>query len=136
MSGNFTASFSGKLQWIRTILKRAFDRISNERVRIGILQVLPFWVASLATGLVAVMYTKMFGWAETATSRILQESDWWIFLLAPVCFLVAWWLVNRYARYAAGSGIPQVMASIELTASKSGHRVKKLLGLRIIIVKL
>jgi H+/Cl- antiporter ClcA len=82
------------------------------------------------------MYTKMFGWAETASARILGESEWWIFLLAPVCFLVAWWLVDRYARYAAGSGIPQVMASIELTASKSGHRVKKLLGLRIIIVKL
>ena len=31
---------------------------------------------------------------------------------------MAWWLVRQFAPYARGSGIPQVMAAIELATPK------------------
>ena len=124
------------MQPLRRIIKSALDRITNERLKIGLLQVLPFWIASLVTGLVAVIYTRLFALAENGTTSIMAYGKGWIFILAPVCFVGAWWLVTKFAPYAAGSGIPQVMASIDLISSKSGHRVKKLLSIRVILVKI
>jgi H+/Cl- antiporter ClcA len=49
---------------------------------------------------------------------------------------MAWWLVYRYAPYSRGSGIPQVMAAIQLSVPKTKDRVDKLLSLRIIFVKI
>ena len=46
-----------------------------------------------------------------------------IFVIAPVGFLIAWWLVIRYAPNARTSGIPQVMASIELVNPRYDSRV-------------
>jgi H+/Cl- antiporter ClcA len=124
------------LKSLRNFLKTTYDRVNNDRLRRGILQVLPFWVASLITGLVAVAYTRLFAWAEKGTSQILSYGSAWIFLLAPVCFLLAWWIVKSFAPYAGGSGIPQVMASIDLINAGSAAPVKNMLGLRIILVKI
>ncbi len=121
---------------IRRFLKTIYDRVNNDRLKTGLLQVLPFWVASLITGLVAVFYSKLFSWAENGTQVVLGYGRWLIFILVPACFVLAWWVVKRFAPYAGGSGIPQVMASIDLINTGSAHRVKKLLGIRIIIVKI
>ncbi len=59
-----------------------------------------------------------------------------LFLFTPVCFLIAWWLVIRFEKFAGGSGIPQVMAAIELATPQDNHKVKKLLSIRVIIVKI
>jgi H+/Cl- antiporter ClcA len=50
--------------------------------------------------------------------------------------LLSWLLVKKYAGYAKGSGIPQVMAAVELATPKYQHQIKKLLSLRIIAVKI
>lgn len=100
------------------------------------LQAIPFWVASLFTGLMAVLFTKLFGYAERSTHSILQHNAWLLFIITPSCFVLAWWVVKKFAPYARGSGIPQVMAAIELANSKDDKKVNKLLSLRIIIVKM
>lgn len=100
------------------------------------LQAIPFWVASLFTGLMAVLFTKLFGYAERGTHSILQHNTWLLFIITPACFVLAWWVVKKFAPYARGSGIPQVMASIELANPKDDKKVNKLLSLRIIIVKM
>lgn len=125
----------GILAKFRIRAKRTFDRIRNEKVKQNLLQAIPFWVASAITGLVAVLYAKLFVLAEKGTSYIFQAHAWLLFVVSPVCFIAAWWVVTRWAPYARGSGIPQIMAALELATPKQDSKVSKLLNLRIIVVK-
>jgi H+/Cl- antiporter ClcA len=117
---------------LRRRLKILFDRVGNERIRINLLQAIPYWAGSLLTGLVAVMYTRLFALAERGTQFIFHLHSWLLFLITPVSFLVAWWLIIRFAPYGKGSGIPQVMASIELANPRENQKVGQLLSLRIL----
>jgi H+/Cl- antiporter ClcA len=121
---------------VRSAVKKIFDNIRNEKLKDNLLQAIPYWVASLLTGLIAVGFTRLFAYAEQGTSYIFLHHRWWLFLFTPVCFLTAWWLVARFAPFARGSGIPQVMASIELATPKTVQLVDKLLGLRIMFIKI
>ncbi|MXV13760.1 chloride channel protein [Hufsiella ginkgonis] len=120
---------------IRLPLKRAFDRIRNEEIKKNLLQAIPFWLASVITGLVAVAYSRLFLLAEGLAIKAFNFHSWLLFILMPVCFIASWYIVKRFAPYAKGSGIPQVMAAIELSAPRTASWVDKLLGLRILIVK-
>ncbi|MBS1914651.1 MAG: chloride channel protein [Bacteroidetes bacterium] len=121
---------------IRNQLKTIFDNIRNERLKTNLLQAIPFWVASLITGLFAVVYAKLFAYAERGTAYFVHNHFWLLFIITPVCFLVAWWLVSKYAPYSRGSGIPQVMAAIEFANPKNNEKVNKLLSIRIIFIKI
>jgi len=116
-------------------LKRLFDKINNENVKRNVLQAIPFWTASLVTGLFAVLYARMFAYAEGMGLSVIHGHSWMVFILSPVCFITAWWVVKQFAPTARGSGIPQVMASIELATPRNREKVKKLLSLKIIIIK-
>jgi H+/Cl- antiporter ClcA len=116
-------------------LKFVFDRIGNERWKLNILQAIPFWIASLLTGLAAVLYARLFFLAEKGTSYFFTHYAWSFFFITPICFIIGWWLVRRFAPYSRGSGIPQVMASIELANPKNNEKIGRLLSVRIIIVK-
>ena len=126
-------TFTGR---IRYQAKRAFDTIRNEKFKHNLLQAIPFWIASLLTGLVAVVYTRLFALAERGTAYIVHLHLWLLFFITPVTFVLAWWLVRQFAPYARGSGIPQVMASIELATPKYNARVNQLLSLRILFIKI
>lgn len=121
---------------VRKILKRSFDRISNEKIKYNFLQAIPFWIASLIAGLMAVSYSRAFAFLESKTFLILHNHGWEIFILTPVCFIIAWWLVARYAPYARTSGIPQVMAAVEFATTNYDKKIKKLLSLKVFFVKL
>jgi H+/Cl- antiporter ClcA len=121
--------------WLRLQLKRAFDRIRNENLKKNALTAIPFWIASVITGLIAVLYTRLFIWAEDATTMAFNWHHWSLFILSPVCFVFAWWLVQKFSPYARGSGIPQVMAAIQISSPKTTGIVDKLLGFRIILIK-
>jgi len=124
------------ISWLRFQLKRSFDRIRNENLKKNALQAIPFWVASIITGGVAVLYTKLFVLAENCTSFVFNHHAWALFIVSPVCFVLSWWLVHRFAPYSRGSGIPQVMAAIQLSNPKTDQKVvDKLVGLRIVFIK-
>src|SRR5947209_20583736 len=97
----------------RALGKLLFDRIRNEKIKNNFLQALPFWIASLASGLIAVVYAWLFAKAEELSLEILHINIWWILLLTPTCFVAAYYTVERFSKYARGSGIPQVMAALE-----------------------
>jgi H+/Cl- antiporter ClcA len=114
-----------------------FSKIQkNERIRYNILQAIPFWSASVIVGLVAVGYAQLFSLAESISLELHAIADWSIFIVLPVCMVTAWWVVRRYAPGARGSGIPQVIAALELANDKEHHKVPKLLSIRIILVKI
>jgi H+/Cl- antiporter ClcA len=123
------------IYWLRLQLKRSFDRIRNENLKKNALQAIPFWAASVITGLLAVLYTKLFIAAEDLTTMVFNYHAWLLFILSPACFIVAWWLVHRFSPYARGSGIPQVMAAIQISTPKTNNLVDQLLGFRIILFK-
>ncbi|MDR3713618.1 MAG: chloride channel protein [Puia sp.] len=121
---------------LRARLKSSFDSIRNEKLKQNLLQAVPFWVASLATGLIAVLYTKLFAFAEHGTTFVFHHCGPLLFVISPLCFILSWWLVKRFAPYARGSGIPQVIAAIELSTPRYKDKVGKLLSLRILVVKI
>ncbi|MEP7233479.1 MAG: chloride channel protein [Ginsengibacter sp.] len=123
-------------QQIRRQLKKSFDRIRSEKYKQNLLQAIPFWAASLLTGLIAVFYSRIFAFLEGETFTIISHYKWLIFILSPVCFFLAWWVVVRFAPYARGSGIPQVMAAIELANPRYNKKVEKLLSIKIFFVKM
>ncbi len=121
---------------LRLKLKNAFDAISNENIKANLLQAIPFWVASVITGLISVLFTRLFFLAETLRGWIFDTHTWLFFILSPVCFILSWWIVTKFAPYSRGSGIPQVIAAIELATPKYNNKIKKLLSIPIIIVKI
>lgn len=128
-----------KRNWISAWRKNGkwlFDLIASERIKRNVLQALPFWVASLAVGVMAVMYAWLFAQAERLMLHLLVSTQWVIFLLTPCCFVMAWWVVHYFAPNARGSGIPQVMAAIDLASSRREPKLGRLLSLKIILVKI
>jgi len=120
------------LSWLDRYLIRP---LYTDRVRRLILQSFPFWMASILTGLVAVGYEKMFGWAEELSFTWLRQTPWMAFIVTPAAFGVSWLLVRELAPAARGSGIPQVMAGIELSNPAHHQRTSYLLSLRVAVVK-
>ncbi|MDQ2795305.1 MAG: chloride channel protein, partial [Bacteroidota bacterium] len=115
---------------------RVLQPLYTDRVRRLILQSFPFWVASILTGVVAVGYEKVFGWAEQVSFAWLTRTPWLAFVLTPLAFVASWLLVRQFAPAARGSGIPQVMAGIQLSSPSQHHRTAYLLSLRVAVVKI
>lgn len=124
------------LVYIRKGLKKSFDNIRNEQLKHNLLQAIPFWIGSVITGFFAVMYAKIFAWGENLLHFILDWHDWMIFVIAPIGFVLSWWLVKEFAPNAKGSGIPQVMAAVELANPKEHRKIRSLLSIKIIVFKI
>lgn len=121
---------------LKVFLKNKYDNLdSNSRIKNNFLNALPFWIGAFATGVVSVFYAQLFSWAESGTAYIYEHADWLFFIITPLCFFIALWVVNRFAQYARGSGIPQVSAAIELTNPKHNYKVNKLLNLKVLFTK-
>lgn len=119
-----------------SLLKDKFDLIPSEKLRLNLLNAIPFWIGAILTGCVAVLYTWLFNWAEEGAHYLFSLPVWVPFIVTPVLFVFACWLVIHFAPYARGSGIPQVSASIELSTPKGFHLVNAFLSLRIILIKI
>ncbi len=124
------------VRYLKKILKTSFDNIRNERLKQNLLQAIPFWIGSIFTGMIAVIYAQLFAYAEGLLHKILDWHLWMIFILAPSGFVLSWWLVKKYAPFARGSGIPQVMAAVELANPRDNHMIQKLLSFRILLIKI
>lgn len=104
-------------------------------IRSHMMRLTPFWIAGTATGVIATIYAKLFGLAENLSEVLMHQSGIWYMFIPPAFFLLSWILVEMFAPKANGSGIPQLMASVELTHLRENGPVDSLLGFRIIVVK-
>lgn len=124
--------------WLKSIQNRIryfFELIASEELKTNILQAIPFWFASLLTGIIAVAYSRLFSYSETLLVSALKWNKWVIFIISPLAFLTAW-LIVKVAKLARGSGIPQVMAAIDLSATRHENKIDKLLNLKVVVVKI
>jgi H+/Cl- antiporter ClcA len=86
-----------------------------------------WWARSVVIAMAAVAGLTVVGFtwlSERALTYFFQlrTAWWWSPLLwTPLCTAIIVWLTRRYAPGAAGSGIPQVMASLD-TAVDSRNR--------------
>ncbi len=60
-------------------LKWIFDRSGNEKLKLNFLRAVPFWIASLVTGLIAVFYSKIFLLAENSADSLFKYISLAIF---------------------------------------------------------
>lgn len=113
------------------------ERSKNNKIRRATIQSLPFWIASIIAGLLAVFYSEIFRLVESLHHKIDWLHNPWVFVFTPLAFFVAWFLIYRYSRAAAGSGIPQLMVAIDLSKDKKNKfLVDKILSVRVIVVKI
>lgn len=109
--------------------------LENPNLRIPF-QAIPLWVASLLTGLVAVAYEYLFLFFERLGRFIAAPHSWWVLLTTPAFFAAAWYATMRLAPNAGGSGIPQLLAAVDLAGTPRQAMVGRLLSVRIGLVKI
>lgn len=126
--------FSNRLQ------KEIFRISSRFRIDHGItenfLRSVPLWFASAIAGGIAVLYATIFARAELLGASLFHERPWLLFLITPVSFICAGYIVQRFAPLARGSGIPQITAALEISGEGNPTGVERLLGIRVILVKI
>jgi len=96
-------------------------------------QLIPLWIASVLVGMAAVLYAKGFLYVEERSTEFFGYYPEAIFIVSPVAFLSSWFLVKQFAPMAGGSGIPQVMAAVEMESQSDLS--KQLLNLKVSVVK-
>ena len=128
--------FLGFFRFLRTQAKHVFDKLAGNRLKHGMLTAIPFWTGSFIVAAIAVVYAWLFHHAELLMFEIIGYKKWLIFLILPAGFILSWWIVKTFAPYAKGSGIPQVIAAIEMESPENEKKVSKLLSVRIILVKI
>ena len=82
------------LDEIRKTLKSNFDLLDNEKLKKNLLNALPFWIGAFISGAIAVLYAKLFSWAELGTHLIYEKADWTFLHYYPNLFCFR--LVARY----------------------------------------
>jgi hypothetical protein len=63
-------------------LKAKLEGIGNRKFKVDLLNALPFWTAAFITGMIAVLYAKLFALAESGTAFIFHKASWAFFCYA------------------------------------------------------
>ena len=96
------------------------------------LQGVPYWTAGFLVGVIAVLYSGAFSFCISAAQRLFDTHPYWLFVTSPACFIVATWLVDRFAPAAGGTGVPQVLTALQMAIKRAqevmAEEAKKLTG--------
>jgi H+/Cl- antiporter ClcA len=76
---------------------------------------------AVAAGLTVVGFTWLCERTAAAFYRVLDLAWWSPLLLTPACAAGVVWLTRRFAPGAAGSGIPQVMATLDASVTPAAR---------------
>ena len=120
------------------IIKEWYDKFSNTNTQISrqFFKFIPFLLTSAIVGLVAYFYAEIFRQTELLSFKLVNNYRWSVFIITPLAFISSWWIIKKYSPYAQGSGIPQVMASMELSRPRTYKLIDYLLNLKIVIFKI
>lgn len=105
------------------------DQVKNAQYKI--LFNLPFWIAAGVVALVSVFYNRLFKVCEEWALSHATVVVW----TAPLALLVSFLAGHFFSKEALGSGIPQVIASVELS-EKENPTLKRLLSFPMLVTKI
>lgn len=98
------------------------------------------WVAltflllgSTLVALVSLAFAKIADWALEKNIELVQQYPYFAWIALPLGLPLIVWLTRKFAPYTAGSGIPQVIASLNLPY---GAPKKRALGFRETLYKI
>ncbi len=102
------------------------------------IQTFSLWTSAIVAALISVIYAKLFRLAEAGFYHLLEKNDhqpYLIFFVSPLLFVLAGYVVKRFAPEASGSGIPQIMAANEMSYTENKAQIDRLLSLKTASVK-
>ncbi len=119
--------------WLEQVRRWAW----NSQAKNFILLALPYQVSAVLTALIAVGYTKLFQLAHHWNHDLLAERPYMVLVSTPLAFVLSWWLVRYFSPMSGGSGIPQLMAAVEVARDEERSDGSwRFLNVRIILVKI
>ncbi len=72
------------------------------------------WGGAVAVALAAIVFAKVGDAAYRSFLAVTAHSPWWALLLTPLSFAILAWATRGKLAPTRGSGIPQVIASLQL----------------------
>jgi H+/Cl- antiporter ClcA len=81
------------------------------------------WTGGIVVGLAAIFFSEAANFAYALFRRMLAWSPWLPLALTPATFALLAWLTRGVLRPTKGSGIPQVIAAIEVEDASLRHRM-------------
>ncbi|PUA17046.1 chloride channel protein [Glaciimonas sp. PCH181] len=91
------------------------------------------WLGAVLVGLVAVLYARLID-AGSEIFRSMQQAHFWLpIIITPLAGVLCVWLTRRFFPGSEGSGIPQVIATLEEDTTQRGL---SLLSLKILAGKI
>ena len=97
-------------------------------------RMLPYWIAAAITAGVAALFAKAFGWSEKLAFAWCDQNPMLAFAIVPVGMVASAGLAILFAPLANGSGIPQLLAAVEVSRAPT-TLLGKLLSLKVIVIK-
>ena len=91
-----------------------------------------FWVGAIVVSLIAIAFAGLANEADRLFHVVLAYSPYAPFALAPAGLALSVWLTVHVFPGAQGSGIPQVIASLEMD---DPERINQVLSLRVAVGK-
>ena len=129
----------GMLARVRTLWRKLGSpevrRILRSEVEVRpYLQGVPYWAAAAVVGLVAVLYSGAFGAGIGLVNSVFHRDPRILFVTSPVCFVLASWLVVRFAPAAGGTGVPAVIQAVALNPVTQKQEIESQLSLKVALV--
>ncbi|MEO6138548.1 MAG: chloride channel protein [Luteimonas sp.] len=72
------------------------------------------WSGAIAVALVAIVFARASDAAFRVFERVMANSPYWALVLTPGIFALLAWLTTERLQATRGSGIPQVIAALQL----------------------
>ncbi|MBI4403468.1 MAG: chloride channel protein [Deltaproteobacteria bacterium] len=121
--------------FIKGIRKTNYRRILKVQLEVRpYLQGIPYWTAAVLVGLFAVMYSGLFGLCIETARNILAANPYLLYVTSPLCFVIAAWMVSKFAPAAGGPGVTQVIYALSLDPTSQKVEIERYLNLRVLIV--
>jgi len=92
-----------------------------------------FWLGAILVSVVAMVFAYMANAADGAFHSVSHARPWAVLVICPLGFALSAFLTKRFFPGAQGSGIPQVIAAVDI---HDAGQVRFILSLRLAFAKL
>ncbi|MFS8136952.1 MAG: chloride channel protein [Thermomonas sp.] len=81
------------------------------------------WCGALVVALAAMLFTRASDAAFSVFKQVQHNSPYWAFLVTPSVFALLAWVTSRGLQSTRGSGIPQVIAALDMPQAEREHHL-------------